>query len=167
MKLLKVIGILGAGAACVATGGLAAPAVGAFVGSTFMGLSGAAATSAGLAALGGGSLAAGGLGMAGGTMVVQAVAGGAGVLGAKLVGDQAELAQFRREQKELREDIQTRQQSDASKQKNIEVLTARIRRLEEKIAELEAQLDRNDEEIRVLKEELNELLETLEIAKAA
>lgn len=65
MKLGKVLLILGAGAACVVTGGLAAPAIGAVVGTTFMGLSGAAATSAGLAALGGGALAAGGAGMAG------------------------------------------------------------------------------------------------------
>jgi hypothetical protein len=55
---------------------LAAPLVGAWIGSTFLGLSGAAATSAGLALLGGGSVAAGGLGVAGGTAVV-AVAGGA------------------------------------------------------------------------------------------
>src|SRR5205807_1108169 len=63
-------------------GGL--PVVGGWIGSTFMGLSGAAATSAGLAALGGGSLAAGGLGMAGGTMVVagSAAAAGAGAMGA-------------------------------------------------------------------------------------
>ncbi len=54
MKIGKVLLILGAGAACVVTGGLAAPAIGAVVGTTFMGLSGAAATSAGLAALGGG-----------------------------------------------------------------------------------------------------------------
>ena len=43
--------------------------VGAAIGG-YMGLSGAAATSAGLAALGGGSIAAGGLGMTGGTAVV-------------------------------------------------------------------------------------------------
>lgn len=70
-------------AAGVATGGLAAPAVGAAIGST-LGLSGAAATSAGLAALGGGSIAAGGLGVTGGTWVVAGVAGltGAGAVGA-------------------------------------------------------------------------------------
>lgn len=49
-----------------------APAVGSVIGSA-MGLSGAAATSAGLALLGGGSLAAGGFGMAGGTMLVGAL----------------------------------------------------------------------------------------------
>lgn len=48
---------------------VAAPMVGAAIGG-YMGLSGAAATSAGLAVLGGGSLAAGGMGIAGGTAVV-------------------------------------------------------------------------------------------------
>lgn len=57
----------------------AAPAIGGAIGA-YTGLSGAAATSHGLALLGGGSLAAGGFGMAGGTMVV--AAGGAGLGGA-------------------------------------------------------------------------------------
>lgn len=55
---------------------VAAPAIGGAIG-VYGGLSGAAATSHGLALLGGGSLAAGGFGMAGGTMVV--AAGGAGL----------------------------------------------------------------------------------------
>ncbi len=50
---------------------VAAPAAGAAVGS-FYGLSGAAATSKGLAVLGGGALASGGMGMAGGVGVVTA-----------------------------------------------------------------------------------------------
>lgn len=75
--LLGAAAVVGGGALCFVTGGLAAPAIGAAVGSA-MGLSGAAATSAGLAAIGGGSLAAGGLGMAGGTAVVSGVAAGLG-----------------------------------------------------------------------------------------
>ena len=60
----------------------AAPAVGGAIGA-WGGLSGAAATSHGLAVLGGGSLAAGGFGMLGGTAVVTAVGGGiGGVMGA-------------------------------------------------------------------------------------
>lgn len=78
-KIALVSGVaLGGGALAVVTGGLAAPAVGAALGSA-MGFSGCVATSAGLAALGGGSLAAGGAGMAGGTAVI---AGAAGVAGA-------------------------------------------------------------------------------------
>jgi hypothetical protein len=61
-----------------ATGGVAAPAIGAAIGGV-MGLSGAAATAAGLAFLGGGSLAGGGLGVLGGTV---AVVGGGALLGA-------------------------------------------------------------------------------------
>lgn len=58
------------------TGGFAAaPLIGSSVGTTFMGLTGAAAQNAGLAALGFGSLASGGLGMAGGQMVVAAAGG--------------------------------------------------------------------------------------------
>lgn len=66
---------------------LAAPAVGGAIGSLgmFGGLTGAAATSHGLALLGGGSLALGGLGMAGGTAVVTAVgAAVGGALGASV-----------------------------------------------------------------------------------
>lgn len=66
---------------------LAAPAIGGAIGSmgVFGGLSGAAATSHGLALLGGGSLAYGGLGMAGGVTVVTAVgAAVGGTLGASV-----------------------------------------------------------------------------------
>lgn len=66
---------------------LTAPAIGGAIGSlgAFGGLTGAAATSHGLAVLGGGSIAAGGLGMAGGTAVLT-VAGAAvgGALGASV-----------------------------------------------------------------------------------
>jgi len=62
------------------TAGAAAPLIGGAIGG-FMGLGGAAATSAGLAFLGGGAIAVGGLGMAGGTMVL---IGGGALLGAGL-----------------------------------------------------------------------------------
>jgi hypothetical protein len=77
----KVVAVVAGGAAVgVLTGGLAAPLIGGAVGGA-MGLSGAAATSAGLALLGGGSVAAGGLGMAGGTAIIAGTAsvGAAGV----------------------------------------------------------------------------------------
>jgi hypothetical protein len=66
------------------TMGVAAPLIGAVVGST-LGLSGAAATSAGLAALGGGSVATGGFGMAGGTALLAGL-GGLGGVGAAATG---------------------------------------------------------------------------------
>lgn len=68
----------------VATMGAAAPLIGAAVGGA-LGMSGAAATSAGLAALGGGSIAAGGLGMAGGTAVLAGI-GALGGVGAAAAG---------------------------------------------------------------------------------
>ncbi len=73
-------GILKTGAITAATalagislGVLAAPAIGGAIGVAAMGLSGAAATSAGLAWVGLGSLASGGFGMAGGTAIISAV----------------------------------------------------------------------------------------------
>lgn len=66
-----------ASVALAVTGGLAAPIIGGAIGAA-MGLSGAAATSAGLAFLGGGAIAVGGAGMAGGTL---AIIGGGAILG--------------------------------------------------------------------------------------
>lgn len=85
-KGAKLVGVGVVGVAAAAPLALlAAPAIGGAIGSLgmFGGLSGAAATSHGLALLGGGTLAAGGLGMAGGTMVVTGVgAAVGGTLGA-------------------------------------------------------------------------------------
>lgn len=68
-----------------------APVVGAWIGATLFGLSGAAATSAGLAWLGLGSLAAGGFGMFGGTLVVigagAVLAAGSGALAMSALSD--------------------------------------------------------------------------------
>lgn len=65
------LGVLGA-ALAVPLAAVAAPAVGGAIGVSAFGLSGAAASSSGLAFLGGGSIASGGFGMAGGTMLIQA-----------------------------------------------------------------------------------------------
>ncbi|WP_280442809.1 hypothetical protein [Nocardia brasiliensis] len=70
---VAVAGAVGLGVG-VATAGWAAPLIGTAIG-TAAGLSGAAATSAGLATLGGGSLAAGGFGVAGGTALVTGLGG--------------------------------------------------------------------------------------------
>ncbi len=86
-----VLAFIGGMVVIVATGGIglvAAPIIGAALGASLFGLSGAAATSAGLAALGGGALAAGGAGMMGGMVVIAGIltasialtAGGASVL---------------------------------------------------------------------------------------
>jgi hypothetical protein len=70
-------------AALAAGGAFAAPFIGGIIGG-FMGFSGAAAVSAGLAVLGGGAVAAGGFGMLGGTVVIAAAFGAAGGGGALL-----------------------------------------------------------------------------------
>ena len=91
----SVLAIIGATVVLGITGGAAAPLIGSMIGSTFLGLSGAAATSAGLALLGGGSLAVGGLGMAGGTALIAgsgAILGG--ILGANLGSSADILATF-------------------------------------------------------------------------
>lgn len=78
----QVISITGVAVATVVIGGLAfyfAPQIATLlVGGSFVGLHGAALTSASLAMLGGGALSVGGLGMAGGTMII---AGGGAILG--------------------------------------------------------------------------------------
>jgi hypothetical protein len=74
-KIVAAVGVVGV---CVVPAAwAAAPAVGGAIGS-MTGLSGAAATSHGLALLGGGSLAAGGYGMAGGALVATAAGSGLG-----------------------------------------------------------------------------------------
>ena len=64
----------------------AAPAIGGLIGTYFLGLTGAAAVSAGLALLGGGAVAAGGFGMLGGTVLLGAAFGVAGAGGAAFLG---------------------------------------------------------------------------------
>ncbi|MGZ3337518.1 MAG: DUF726 domain-containing protein, partial [Isosphaeraceae bacterium] len=81
-------GTIGAAAVIAPMALLAAPTIGATLGSSMLGgsLTGAAATSHGLAMLGGGAVASGGLGMAGGTAVVTATGTAlGGALGATTV----------------------------------------------------------------------------------
>jgi len=87
--------ILG-GALLGATGLMAAPAIGGLLGVKALGLSGAAATSAGTALFGGGSLASGGLGIAGGKAVIASLFGlGGAVMGGRRAAHRTgELEQF-------------------------------------------------------------------------
>jgi hypothetical protein len=88
-RIAKVTGgTIGAAAVVAPLAFFAAPAVGAALGSSLFGgsLTGAAATSHGLAMLGGGAVASGGLGMVGGTAVVTATGTAlGGALGAATV----------------------------------------------------------------------------------
>ena len=94
---LMAAGTVGGAALIALTGGLAAPAIGAAIGSG-LGLSGAAATSAGLAALGGGALAAGGGGMAAGTSLIigAGAAAGAAAGGVAAAGAASSLSDVRK-----------------------------------------------------------------------
>lgn len=166
MKLGKIVGCLGVGALCVVTGGLAAPAIGAALGTSVLGLSGAAATSAGLAALGGGSLAAGGLGMAGGTALIQAVAGGVGVIGTGIVSNAAEGSKLKKQNAELRDELRKANLDSATKQRVIEQLNTQITNLKYALEEEKAKAQRNEEKIQYMQEQLDDLLETLSTAQA-
>ena len=167
MKAWKVVACLGAGALCVVTGGLAAPAIGAAVGSSVLGLSGAAATSAGLAAIGGGSLAAGGLGMAGGTAIVSAVAGGVGAVTTAVATNAAEGAKAKKQNEELRNELRKSNLDNATKQKVIMQLNQKVEKLRKTLAEEKARADKSDERIQVIEEQLTDVLETLKTAHAA
>lgn len=167
MKLGKVLLVLGAGAACVVTGGLAAPAIGAAVGTSLLGLSGAAATSAGLAALGGGALAAGGAGMAGGTLLVQAIAGGMGILGAGIATNAADEVKVKKQNQELRDELHQQNIDNATKQKVIQQLNNKVEELKQALADEKKKTDCNEDRIRLLQDQLDDILRTLEVAKAA
>lgn len=167
MKIGKLVCCLGAGALCVATGGLAAPAIGAAVGSSVLGLSGAAATSAGLAALGGGSLAVGGLGMAGGTALIQAVAGGVGLVSAGIVSNAAEGAKSKKQNKELREELRQANIDNATKQRVITQLNSQIETLKAALKEEKGKSRKNQEKIKLMEEQLNDLEKTLQTAYEA
>ncbi len=84
-----------------------------------MGLSGAAATSAGLAALGGGSLAAGGAGMAGGTLLIQAALAGTGMLAATGIISIPALRKKDEEINKLKKELEKNNLDSAKKQKMI------------------------------------------------
>ncbi len=165
-KLTKALIAIGAGAACVVTGGLAAPAIGAAIGSSLLGLSGAAATSAGLATLGGGAIAAGGLGVAGGTLLIQAVAGGAGLVGAHIASNAIEGAKAKKENEEFREQLRKIKLDDATKQKIIVNLNSKINSLQNALNEEKHRTQRSEEKIKAMELQLDELEKTLCLAQA-
>ncbi|WP_156995771.1 hypothetical protein [Paenibacillus stellifer] len=167
MKAWKVVACLGAGALCVVTGGLAAPAIGAVVGSSVLGLSGAAATSAGLAAIGGGSLAAGGLGMAGGTAIISAVAGGVGAVTTVVATNVAEGAKAKKQNEELRSELRNSNIDNATKQKVIMQLNEKVEKLRRALADEKARADKSDDRIGLIEEQLADMLEKLKTAQTA
>lgn len=167
MKAWKVVACLGAGAICVATGGLAAPAIGAAFGSSVLGLSGAAATSAGLAAIGGGSLAAGGLGMAGGAAVISAVAGGIGAISTAVATTAVEGVKAKKQNEELRKALMKANIDNATKQKVILQLNELVEKLKKSLVEEKKRADKSDQKISIMEEQLEDVLNTIKVAQAA
>lgn len=148
----------GATALGVITGGLAAPLIGGAIGGA-MGLSGAAATSAGLALLGGGSLAAGGMGMAGGAALVSGALGAAagsatgGISWWKGVGADEVLVESVKLEV-VTEYLVVREQGDNEKARLIvRTLEGRLETMEAEVLRIRRQLDR----LRALKKERDEL----------
>lgn len=172
---VSVVG-LGVGAA---TAGWAAPAVGAAIGAS-LGLSGAAATSAGLAMLGGGSIAAGGFGVFGGTVLLTGVGGvfAAGAAGAtarfsrvgsaEVIADAVKLDLLA---KLVLVDSQDRDQKlrrvAEGLQSRINDFSEKINLLSERIAALKAENKRLGDENRALKDELSSLREDRSEAEKA
>ncbi len=167
MKAWKVITCLGAGALCVVTGGLAAPAIGAALGSSVLGLSGAAATSAGLAAIGGGSLAAGGLGMAGGTAIISAVAGGVGAVTTAVATNVTEGAKAKKQNEELRKELSRTNIDNATKQKLILQLNEQLSNIQKELKFERERSDSSDLKIQIMEEQLEDVLKVLRTLQAA
>lgn len=138
----KIVGCLGVGVLCTVTGGLAAPLIGV-------------------------SLAAGGLGMAGGTMLIQAVAGGVGLVGAGIASSAVEGAKFKKQNEDLRRELKEANIDNATKQKIIMNLSSEIEKLKVALKEEKEKNQKNEEKIKIIQEQLNDLLVTLEMAKAA
>jgi peptidoglycan hydrolase CwlO-like protein len=160
-KLTLVAGgtVIG-GAACFLTAGAAAPAVGTIIGSTFMGLSGCAATSAGLAALGGGAIAAGGGGIAAGAAVITASLTGAGaLLGALGMGT---MANFFKEANKAFEDALYVQKDYAKAQEIIRQQEGEIRELQNWITTERSKRDKDKDEIRKLDEAIAKLTKVID-----
>ena len=173
---IAAVTVVGAGLG-VATAGWAAPFIGSAIGAA-MGLSGAAATSAGLAAIGGGSIASGGFGIFGGTILVSGVGGvfGAGAAGAagryspvgtgQVVSDAIKLDLLARL---VLADAPDRDQKlrrvAEGLQSRINDFSETINSLSERIVELKADLAKVTEENRKHSKENSELKEELATLK--
>lgn len=136
-KIALGIGGIAVGATiCALTAGVAAPAIGAAIGNV-MGLSGAAATNAGLALLGGGALSVGGGGVAAGTAAVVAagaVVGGGTTAVAVSVKENISNAY---DKKKLKAMIKKQQKDNMTKQEITDNLIKAIALLKERLVILE------------------------------
>lgn len=157
-KAILAKAAIGAGAVavgaviCAVTAGVAAPAIGAYIGG-WQGLGGIAAVNAGLAALGGGAVAAGGGGIAQGTaMIIAAGAvagGGAAAVGVSMkdnIGAAHDKKKLQAVIRQQQKDNMTKQQIAENLIRAIELEKARLKQLEDlhaskrDIASIELQL---------------------------
>ena len=159
------VAAVGVGAAVVIGAGafFAAPLIAGTIGA-FMGLSGAAATNAGLALLGGGSLAVGGWGMAGGTAVVAGIGAAAGfgsVSGAAVMmelGAARSRAELIKLQVAYKEVLLHNQADTAKAQLVVTDLAAQLEELREQLDIERALNDRNAHRLK----ELEQTIEAVE-----
>ena len=140
MKIWKIAACVGAGALCVATGGLAAPL---------------AAGGLGI----GGSLAAGGIGVAGGTVLVSAITGGVGSITVATTIAEGEKA--KKENKKLKEMLTNANESNAVKQQIIKELNAKLDRLKDELDAEKKKNDASDEKIKSLEEQIRDIKDLL------
>lgn len=175
---VAIVSAVGLGAGAL-TAGWAAPVVGGLIGGT-LGLTGAAATSAGLAMLGGGSLAAGGFGVAGGTILLTGLGGfvaagfaGAGTLfspvgTAAVIADAVKLDLLAKMVLNDAEDRDQKMRRVAeSLQQRINEFSDKINLMSERIATLKADMSGLEHENRRLREELARLKEDRENSERA
>jgi hypothetical protein len=163
------IGLVGAGL-FAAGGWMFAPVLAAALGAV-AGLSGAAATSFGLALLGGGSLAAGGAGMAGGMAVVagtSAAVGGAAFSGASVMhslgaaGAREELVKLQTTYKAV---LLHSQQDQAKARKVVKQLAQQQATLEEDLARERTLNDDNAQRVKNLEKTIEHIERSLEWMK--
>lgn len=105
--------------------------------------------------------------MAGGTALIQAVAGGVGLVGSKIAFSAKDASERKEENRQLRDELMQANFDSAAKQKVIEHLNARITELKNALIEEEEKTNKNEETIQLLKEQLEDLYTTLRVAESA
>ena len=113
-----------------------------------------------------GSIAAGGLGVAGGTLLIQAVAGGAGIVSAHIASNAIEGAKAKKENEKFREQLKKAKIDDATKQKIIIKLNEKINSIQTALEEEKRRTQCSEEKIKAMELQLDELEKTLCLAQA-
>lgn len=109
---------------------------------------------------------AGGKSIQGGKFVASKIAKGLGKVNTKLSDAMANAKKLREENKKLREELKGTTINESVKQKIILKLNAKVSALTDELKREKARNDQNEEIIRLLKEQLEDLELTLEVAEA-